>query len=289
MDTVINSYSQLSEDYRRVEQAIGYIEANFRQQPSLSQVANHLHLSEYHFQRLFTRWVGVSPKRYLQFLTKEYAKEILPGSNLLETTYNAGLSSPSRLHDLFVTWEAVTPGEYKQRGAGLTIWYAILPSPFGECLLALTTRGVCSLKFVQTGEEQSQIDALKRDWGQAQLVEDESRVAPTLEEAFAPYLGKKPDRMQMYVRGTNFQIKVWEALLSVEPGRVISYHDLAVRIGMPSAARAVGQAVANNPLAVLIPCHRVINQNGKLGGYRYGSARKRAMLAWEMCQTTRDS
>jgi AraC family transcriptional regulator of adaptative response/methylated-DNA-[protein]-cysteine methyltransferase len=282
MDILTNEYQQLSEDYERIAEAIRFLEANFQQQPSLNEVASHLHLSEYHFQRLFTRWVGVSPKRYLQFLTKEYAKQLLPASNLLETTYAAGLSSPSRLHDLFVTWEAVTPGEYKQHGAGLTITYGVLPSPFGACLLGLTERGICDLEFVEAGDGQTQIESFKRRWRQAQVVRDEDRVTPTLEQVFAPYVGQKTEPLRLFVQGTNFQIKVWEALLAIEPGSVVSYRDVAERIGAPKASRAVGQAVANNPLPVVIPCHRVIRTDGKLGGYRYGITRKKAMLAWEM-------
>jgi AraC family transcriptional regulator of adaptative response/methylated-DNA-[protein]-cysteine methyltransferase len=282
MDNRSSEYQQLCEDYQRVEQAIRYIESHFQQQPRLSEIAAHLHLSEYHFQRLFNRWVGVSPKRYLQFLTKEYVKELLPARSLLETAYSAGLSGPSRLHDLFVTWEAVTPGEYKLRGAGLTITYAILPSPFGMCLLAITRRGVCNLAFVQPENQTQLLEHFRWRWQEAELVQDDASVAPYMERVFTAYLRKDPGRLDLYVRGTNFQIKVWEALLTIEPGTVVCYHDIAVQIGMPAAARAVGNAVANNPLAVIIPCHRVINRNGGFGGYRWGIERKKALLAWEM-------
>jgi AraC family transcriptional regulator, regulatory protein of adaptative response / methylated-DNA-[protein]-cysteine methyltransferase len=274
----MNDFTQLSEDYARIEQAIRYLEANQSRQPDLREVAESVHLSEYHFQRLFTRWAGISPKRLLQFLTKENAKSMLAHTNLLDAAYAAGLSSPGRLHDLFVQCEAVTPGEYKSKGAGLTIYYGFHPSPFGECLLAATERGICFLAFVSNGNRDFAFNEMKQDWENATLVEDATRTAPYLQEIFSPRSG---NRVTLHLRGTNFQIKVWEALLRIPPGEVTSYEELAERIGQPSAARAVGNAVAHNPVAYLIPCHRVLRKVGEFGNYRYGPARKKAMLVKE--------
>lgn len=283
MDTYPSSYRQLSADYLRVEQAIQYLENHYTDQPSLAEVASSIGLSEYHFQRLFTRWAGISPKRFLQFVTKESAKELLDHSeNLLDTTYEVGLSSLGRLHDLFVTTEAVSPGEYKSRGAGLTIRYGLHPTPFGECLIGVTERGICHLGFVQTGEGDA-IDALVAEWAQARMIEDHRATAPLVEPVFdlARRSGKP---LQLHLRGTNFQVKVWEALLRIPPGSVTTYEQVAMRIGKPSSLRAVGSAVGHNPVAVLIPCHRVIRKTGEFGIYRYGLARKRALLAWEAAQ-----
>ncbi len=273
--------NQLSEDYARIEQAIRYIEANAQRQPDLNEVAAQVGLSEYHFQRLFTRWAGISPKRFLQFLTRENAKALLARSgNLLDATYAAGLSSPGRLHDLFVQTEAVTPGEYKSKGAGVEIAYGFHPTPFGECLLALTGRGICFLAFVEAGRP-SALEALKQSWPNAVLAELPSRTAPVVDQIFS---SGSAAPIPVHLRGTNFQIKVWEALLRLPPGAVTTYQALAEQVHSPGAARAVGNAVAHNPLAYLIPCHRVLQKTGHFGNYRYGSARKKAILGWEMAR-----
>jgi len=278
------NFNQLSEDYYRVEQAIRYIESNARSQPDLGEVAAALHLSEYHFQRLFTRWAGISPKRFLQFLTKENAKRLLTSSaNLLEATYETGLSSPGRLHDLFIKCEAVTPGEYKARGQGMQIIYGYHPTPFGECLLALTKRGICYLAFVESGRAAC-LDELRREWANADLQENQARTKPVVEQIFAPQQGSS---LTLHLRGTNFQLKVWEALLQVPDGSVTSYEDLARQVRGVKAAQAVGNAVAHNPVAYLIPCHRVLRKSGDFGEYRYGTLRKQAILGWEMAQTSR--
>ena len=275
MDTDLK---QLSEDYQRIEQAILYLENHYKEQPSLEQVAANIGLSEFHFQRLFTRWAGVSPKRFLQFLTKEGAKELLDRSeNLLDTTHQVGLSSLGRLHDLFVTTEAVSPGEYKTRGEGVVVRYGLHTSPFGKCLVAVTERGICHLGFLQTTEGDA-IDALDADWKNAHMVEDHRSTKPLIESIFdASARGK----LNLHLRGTNFQLKVWEALLAIPAGRVTTYEGLAERIGQPAASRAVGSAVGHNPIAVLIPCHRVIRKTGEFGNYRYGAPRKMALLARE--------
>lgn len=234
--STIVDYRQSSADYRTIEQAIRYLEKNAQRQPDLKEVAAAVGLSEFHFQRLFTRWAGISPKRFLQFVTKEHAKELLDQSaNLLDTTVQVGLSSLGRLHDLFVTTEAVTPGEYKSRGAGLSIRYGIHPTPFGKCLLGLTDRGICHLGFVQTTEG-SAVDELVSRWQQAEMIEDERATAPMVEPIFD--VGRRAGQpLHLYLRGTNFQLKVWEALLGVEAGTVTTYSQIADRIGKPRGAR----------------------------------------------------
>jgi AraC family transcriptional regulator, regulatory protein of adaptative response / methylated-DNA-[protein]-cysteine methyltransferase len=269
-----------SQHYKLIEQAIQYIEANVQHQPELEEIASAVGVSEYHFQRIFTRWAGISPKRFMQFLTKEHAKELLDKSeNLLDTTHQVGLSSLGRLHDLFVTTEAVTPGEYKSHGAGLTIHYGIHPTPFGKCLIATTERGICHLGFVD-GSEGKAIDYLVADWKQAQMIEDYKSTALLVTRIFSD---PKPDSpLKLHLRGTNFQIKVWEALLTIPTGAVTSYEHIAAQIGKPNAVRAVGSAVGHNPVAYLIPCHRVIRKSGEFGNYLYGSARKKAILIREL-------
>lgn len=280
MNIVVNS-TQASEDYLRIEQAILYLEDHYKDQPGLDEVATKIGLSEYHFQRLFTRWAGVSPKRFLQFLTKEGAKDLLNRSeNLLETTHQVGLSSLGRLHDLFVTAEAVTPGEYKSRGEGVTIRYGVHPTPFGKCLIATTDRGICHLSFVQTSEGDA-LDALVSDWQKAEMIEDHRSTMPLIRPIFDLRYNHGSEPLNVHLRGTNFQLKVWEALLQIPAGQATTYASLAARIGRPNAARAVGTAIAHNPIAVLIPCHRVIRKVGDFGNYRYGALRKKALLARE--------
>jgi len=278
---------QLSDDYLRIEQAILYLENHYKDQPSLEELAANIGLSEYHFQRLFTRWAGVSPKRFLQFLTKEGAKELLDRSeNLLDTTHQIGLSSLGRLHDLFVNTEAVSPGEYKSRGEGVTIRYGIHPTPFGKCLIATTERGICHLGFVQTSEGDA-IDNLVADWKQATMIEDYKSTAHLIKPIFDLQYGvRRAEPLRVHLRGTNFQLKVWEALLQIPFGSVTTYESIAERIGKPSATRAVGTAIGHNPIAVLIPCHRVIRKVGEFGNYRYGTLMKKALLAREYINTS---
>ncbi len=276
----MTNFTQLSADYRRVEQAIRFLEDNARSQPDLTEVAAHVGLSEYHFQRLFTRWAGISPKRFLQFLTKENAKALLSRTSVLSAAYEAGLSGPGRLYDLLVQCEAVTPGEYRAKGAGVEIAYGFHPSPFGECLLAVTRRGICFLAFVD-GDRAASLDELRNDWTNAVLTESLSRTAPFIKQIFSPGPGTS---LTLHLRGTNFQIKVWEALLRLPPGAVTSYDALAGQVASIKAARAVGNAVASNPVAYLIPCHRVLQKAGGFGNYRYGPARKQAILGWEMAR-----
>ena len=275
-----NFYRQ-GKDYQRIEQVIQNLELTAIQQPDLKQLAASLNLSEYHFQRLFSRWVGVSPKRFLQFLTLEYAKSVLSkSSNLLDVTFDAGLSSGSRLHDLFMECEAVTPGEYRNRGKGVDIFYGFYPSPFGECLLATTHRGICGLTFIQNGNTQQVLKDFAHRWDKATLTENHTVTRPFLEHIFNPSRNYRGP-LYLYVKGTNFQIKVWEALLRIPAGAMISYHEVAKHLNMPGAARAVANAIAHNPIQYLIPCHRVIRRLGAFGGYQGGPERKKALLGWE--------
>jgi AraC family transcriptional regulator of adaptative response/methylated-DNA-[protein]-cysteine methyltransferase len=278
-------FAQQSSDYQRVEEAIHFLEANYRQRPSLDEIADSVHLSKYHFQRLFKRWAGISPTQFMQFLTLEYAKGRLQESqSILDVALESGLSGPGRLHDLFVTFEAVTPGEYKRHGAGMGIRYGFHDTPFGECLLAATERGICALYFVQEGKRSTALEQLAGQWPQASLVEDPGQTRPLAGRIFAPVSTEPARPFHLLLKGTNFQVKVWQALLAIPPGAMVSYQDVAAHIGEPKSARAVGGAIARNPVAFLIPCHRVINSSGEVHRYRWGAARKKAILGWEASQ-----
>jgi len=271
------------EAYRTVECAIDYLCVHAREQPRLAEVAAHVGLSEFHFQRRFSQWAGISPKRFLQFLTKEYAKAALRRSeDVLEAAYAAGLSGPGRLHDLLVTCEAVSPGEHRSLGEGLVIAYGFHHTPFGECLVATTARGICRLAFVSEGGRDAQAKELQRCWPRARLARDQAATGKLVAPIFDAAHRAKP--LHLWVRGSNFQIKVWEALLRIAPGELACYEHVARAIGAPRASRAVGAAVGANPIAVLIPCHRVIRKAGDLGDYRWGLTRKRALIAREAAQ-----
>ena len=274
--------AQLSSDYARVESAIRYLEESFLDQPNLAEVAQSIHLSPYHFQRLFKRWAGISPKQFAQFLTIDYAKQRLAESkSLLDTSLEAGLSGPSRLHDLFVTFEAVTPGEFKTNGAGLNIGYGFYQTPFGECLLATTARGICGLTFVEQEHRGQALKDLRRSWPNAGFHEDGGQNQALINRIFTPGGQKNGAPLNLIVRGTNFQIKVWEALLKIPEGAMVSYNDVAGLIGQPTASRAVANAVSRNPIGYIIPCHRVIRKMGIINDYRWGAPRKKAILGWE--------
>ncbi|MCG8604434.1 methylated-DNA--[protein]-cysteine S-methyltransferase [bacterium] len=278
--------SQDALDYKRIEAAIHFLEENFHSQPSLQEIAKSIHVSEFHFQRLFSRWVGISPKQFLQYLTKEYAKKLLHRSNnnLLDVTYESGLSSPGRLHDLFVHFEAVTPGEFKTQGQNVRIEFGFHPSPFGECFLATTPRGICALSFVKRDRD-TEIDDLRKIWENAELRENPDAASKVVSRIFASSNGHEPKPFHLFLKGTNFQIKVWEALLKIPFGAVVSYADVARYIGKPKAVRAVANAVGQNPVPFLIPCHRVIRKLGEFGGYGGGTARKKAMIGWEAAKS----
>jgi AraC family transcriptional regulator of adaptative response/methylated-DNA-[protein]-cysteine methyltransferase len=283
-----NDLAKQSRDYERVEEAIRYLEANFRQRPTLDEMASNLHLSKYHFQRLFKRWAGISPTQFLHFLTVEYAKERLKESqSVLDAALDAGLSGPGRLHDLFVTFEAITPGEYKRRGAGLQISFGFHDTPFGQCLLATTERGICALHFVERRECSRVLEQVTSRWPQASFEEGPNQTQPLVERLFAQAAEGQSRPFHLLLKGTNFQVKIWQALLAIPPGALVSYQTVASRIDNPSGARAVGAAVARNPVAFLIPCHRVINETGRIHRYRWGAARKKAMVGWEASHRAR--
>jgi len=286
MQETTNQLTSASRDYERIELAIRYLEENFQLQPDLDEVAGATGLSPYHFHRLFSRWVGTTPKRFLQFLTVEYAKDRLrESSSVMEAAWDAGLSGGSRLHDLMVTVEAVTPGEFKQGGTDLVVRWGVHPTPFGECILGVTDRGLCALEFLTERSSQEIRDELSRRWPGAELQEAGDETAPYLERLF-PEPGAVPrGPFTLLIKGTNFQLQVWQALLQIPPGYLTSYGAIAKHLGRPGASRAVGQAVGWNPISYLIPCHRVIQSAAGLGGYRWGLPRKQAMLAWEASAT----
>ncbi len=280
METQIPHHAR---DYIRIEAAIRHLEAHYRDQPGLGELATAAGLSPYHFQRLFTRWAGVSPRRFMRYLAVDHAKAMLEDAEpVLNAAFDAGLSGPGRLHDLFIGYEAVTPGEYKAMGAGVEIRYGLHEGPFGEFLLAATERGICALAFAGDDGLDAELAELHARWPRAAIREDSAYTASLAKAAFAatPARGEAP--VKLWLKGTNFQIKVWEALMRLPPGRLTSYGNIARAIGRPGAARAVGSALADNPVGWLIPCHRVIRASGRFEtDYRWGSARKRAMIAWE--------
>lgn len=271
-------------DYDRIEKTIRYLEKHFQEQPSLEAMARWIHLSPFHFQRLFQRWAGVSPKQFVQYLTAQQAKQrLLESRSVLEAAYDAGLSGPGRLHDLMVTVEAMTPGEFKARGKGMTIEWGVHPTPFGEAFLALTPRGICGLSFLKSENSKLTFLQFQKQWPQAKLVKNAGSTLKVIRRIFGT---DSPERdLKILLRGTEFQLKVWEALLKIPAGLVRSYQDIAKEIQSPGASRAVGTAVGQNAIAYLIPCHRVIRETGILGDYRWGSSRKKAMLGWEAAQT----
>jgi AraC family transcriptional regulator of adaptative response/methylated-DNA-[protein]-cysteine methyltransferase len=275
-------------DYKRVESAIRYLERHATAQPDLETLACHVGLSESHFQRLFRRWAGISPKRFLQFLTLSHAKCLLAESRpVLDTALEAGLSGPGRLHDLFVTYEAMTPGSFKRRGEGLEIVYGFHPSPFGECLLLTTERGICGFGFTRAEGRPATLAEFRARWPGASYREDRELTAPLAAKTFP--MGDAPAGLELRLMGTRFQLKVWEALVRIPPGAVTSYGELAQRIGRPGAGRALAGAVAANPISFIIPCHRVIRESGRITGYEWGATRKRAILAWEAARYPLDS
>jgi len=280
-------------NYHRIEQAILYLENNVQRQPDLEEVAEKVHLSPFHFQRIFTEWAGISPKRFLQYLTVDFLKSKLQDSkNLVEVADAAGLSSQSRVYDLFTTLEAVTPLEYKRSGAGIRIDYGFHETPFGLCLLGVTERGVCWLSFLGLDEDPKyELEKMKEHWNNSLFHQDQD-----LTKSFVQKVFHLPDpdggasfgegKLHLFVKGTNFQIKVWEALLRIPMGGVTTYQQIARSIQNPRALQAVGSAVGSNRLAYLIPCHRVIRKDGVLGEYRWSSSRKKSMIGWEMAKAS---
>jgi len=269
--------------YQLVAAALRYIEARREDQPTLDEVAAAIGLSPAHFQRVFTQWVGISPKKYLQHLTLDHAKRLLDERfTVLDATYETGLSAPSRLHDLFVGWEAMTPGDYARKGRGLSIAWDWFDSPFGEALAMGTARGLCGLAFAaEQGREAAFADMTAR-WPEAEFRQDRAAVEPWVRAAF-----NGDGKVALELIGAPLQVKVWEALLAIPEGRVTTYSEIARHIGRPDAVRAVGTAVGRNPISWLIPCHRVLRRDGGLGGYHWGLPLKRAMLAYESARTDR--
>jgi len=277
---IISERPMFRSDYNRVGEAIRFIDAHVEAQPSLAEVANHLGLSPFHFQRLFHRWAGLTPKDFLQFLTLVRAKRHLAAStSLLETSFQVGLSGPGRLHDLFLSVEAMTPGEFKRGGEGLEIAWAVHPTPFGEALFACTARGLCGLSFIE--ENSSPLEELRLRWPAARLREASQLTAPVAAEVDRRMRGLTQRPLHLVLKGTPFQIQVWSALLRIREGETASYSRIAALAGSPSAVRAVGTALGANPIGYLIPCHRVIRNTGAIGDYRWGEQRKTMLLAVE--------
>ncbi len=269
-------------DYSKVEQAIRYLDAHAREQPSLEVLAAEVGLSPFHFQRLFQRWAGVSPKRFLQVITLEEAKRLLADSqSLLETSHAVGLSGPSRLHDLFLGLEFMTPGEYKAQAEGLTVYWGVEDTPFGPALFAALDRGLCGLSFLQEEDPEAAFAELRARWPGARLEASPARIRAYAEGLNARLQGHVDQPLSLVLKGTPFQHKTWEARLCGRPWQVVAYQDLAGLAGSPGASRAVGSAIGQNPIACLIPCHRVIQSTGAMGQYHWGAHRKQAMLAYE--------
>jgi len=272
------SFDENDANWRRMGRAIRYLSAHYLDQPSLEDAAAAVNLSPFHFQRLFTRYVGVSPKNFVGHLTLDHAKsDLAQGKNLLETSLDAGLSGPSRLHDLCLKIEAMTPGDYAKGGAGVEILYGFHPSPFGIALILATAKGVCGLAFGDEGEEKRIFADMRSRWPKANYREAHALTAKIAAQIFVKSAGD----LSVHLMGTPWQVKVWQALLAIPPGRFSTYGAVAERIGSESAARAVGTAVGRNPISWLIPCHRVLASDGSLNGYHWGLERKRAMLALE--------
>jgi len=269
-------------DYEVVRRAIAFISASWRDQPSLDRIAAHVGLKPAALQRLFTRWAGLTPKGFLQAVTLDHARALLDQSaSVLDASYAVGLSGPSRLHDLFVTHEAMTPGAYKARGAGLVMRWGFHPSPFGSALVIISDRGLAGLAFADAGEEAAALADMRARWPRAAYVEDRAATGPTAARVFDPKRWR-PDRpLRVVMIGSDFELRVWETLLTLPFAGATTYSDIAAHIGKPKAARAVGAAVGSNPIAFVVPCHRVLGKGGSLTGYHWGLTRKRAILGWE--------
>jgi AraC family transcriptional regulator of adaptative response/methylated-DNA-[protein]-cysteine methyltransferase len=272
-------------DYDVVRRAIAHIRGHWRAQPEIGKIAEAAGVSATDLHHLFRRWCGLTPKAFLQALTLSHARDLLRSSaSVLETSYEVGLSGPGRLHDLFVTHEAMSPGEWKLGGEGLTISYGFHPSPFGTALVMITPRGLAGLALANAGKERSALTDMRRRWPKARYVEDFAATAPTARRIFDPKLWLPQQPLRVVLIGTDFEVRVWEKLLTIPMGKLTTYSDLAAKAGSPKAARAVGAAVGKNPICFVVPCHRVIGKNGDLTGYHWGITRKQAMLGWEAGQ-----
>ena len=274
-------------DYDVVRRAITHIRGHWRAQPEVEDIAHAAGVSATDLHHLFRRWCGLTPKAFLQALTLHHARELLRSSaSVLDTAYEVGLSGPGRLHDLFVTHESMSPGEWKAGGEGLTLTYGFHPSPFGMALVMITPRGLAGLALADSGKERAALRDMKSRWPKAKYVEDFAATAPTARRIFDAALWRKDQPLRVVLIGTDFEVRVWEKLLKVPMGKLTTYSDLATRAGVPKAARAVGGAVGKNPLCFVVPCHRVVGKSGELTGYHWGLTRKRAMLGWEAGMVT---
>ncbi|MEN9894802.1 MAG: hypothetical protein RIR97_654 [Pseudomonadota bacterium] len=286
MDIAVSPFSDVTpegDDYQTVCQVVELITEDYRDQPSLEDLAARLGQSPTALQKTFTRWAGLSPKAFLQAVTLDHAKRLLGQERLplLETSLELGLSGPGRLHDLFVTHEAMSPGEWKQKGEGLTIRYGFHGSPFGVALVMITERGLAGLAFNDPGQEQSSFDDMAGRWPNASFVADQQVTSPYVARIFDPDRWLKEEPLRVVLIGSDFQVRVWERLLKIPFGRAVTYSDIAHGIGQPTASRAVGAAVGRNPISFVVPCHRALGKSGALTGYHWGLTRKRAMLGWE--------
>jgi AraC family transcriptional regulator of adaptative response/methylated-DNA-[protein]-cysteine methyltransferase len=272
--------TQQSINYQRIAEAIDYIQQNFKTQPDLDEVAEKIHISPFHFQRLFTEWAGVSPKKFLQYLSVEYAKNILKNeqATLSDVAFETGLSGTGRLHDLFINIEGMTPGEYKNGGSMLTIHYSFAETPFGNVLVASTTKGICHMAFAET--EADAVAQLTNRFPNAQYQQITDLIQQNALRIFS-HGWENASEIKLHLKGSEFQIKVWETLLKIPSGKLSTYGTIAQTIGNPNASRAVGTAIGDNPVAYIIPCHRVIQASGNFGQYHWGSTRKAAMIGWE--------
>lgn len=270
------------DDYERVRAAIEFMTGRWRRQPEIEEIAAHVGLSASHFHHLFKRWAGLTPKAFLQALTLDHARALLRDSaSVLDAAYEVGLSGPGRLHDLFIAHEAMTPGDFKRGGGGLSLSYGFHPSPFGEALAVVTPRGLAGLGWVDDGDRAAALADMVRRWPNAQFVADQAATAPYAHRAFDPAEWRQDRPLRLVLIGTDFELRVWETLLAIPLGRATTYSDIARKLGKPQAARAVGAAVGKNPISFVVPCHRVLGQSGALTGYHWGLTRKRAILGWE--------
>lgn len=270
-------------DYIRIEKAMTYMSEHVSSQPTLEDVAAHVHLSPFHFHRVFCKWAGTTPKRFLQALTLERSKRMLQDEgSIMDVSFSMGLSGGSRLYDHFVKLKAVTPGEYRNGGQGVTIQYGVNETPFGKIFVAITPRGVCRIEFLGSRAADEILADLRKDWPKAALVSNENATNYVANVLFSRLKDGQSNPLSLHVMGTNFQVAVWRALLRIPPGKLASYSHIANALDCPKASRAIGNAVGSNPVAMLIPCHRVIQKSGALGGYRWGTTKKEILQAWEL-------
>jgi AraC family transcriptional regulator of adaptative response/methylated-DNA-[protein]-cysteine methyltransferase len=281
----LGSLATAAADYDIVRRAIAHIRGHWRTQPDIAETAEAAGVTPSELHHLFRRWAGITPKAFLQALTLDHARALLRSSaSVLDASYEVGLSGPGRLHDLFVTHEAMSPGEWKSGGEGLTIAYGFHPSPFGTALVMATERGLSGLAFADPGKERTTLADMRRRWPRANYAEDAARTAPLAQRIFDRRLWQPERPLRVVLIGTDFELRVWETLLRIPMGRATTYSDIASTIGAPKAARAVGAAVGKNPVCFVVPCHRVIGKSGELTGYHWGLTRKRAILGWEAGQ-----